>query len=70
MPQTAVLAAQWDFGTQLNVFSRVKTIIDPDHYLPHWIPLYYRHVFCAQSEQEALKFLKTHEATHLILTEH
>ena len=69
MPQTAVLAAQWDFGTQLNVFSRVKTITDPDHYLPHWIPLYYRHVFCAQSEQEALEFLKTHGATHLMLTE-
>ena len=70
MSQTAVLAAQWDFGTQLNVFSRVKTITDPDHYLPHWIPLYYRHVFCAQSEPEALEFLKTHEATHLMLTEH
>ena len=70
MPQTAVLAAQWDFGTQLNVFSRVKTITDPDHYLPHWIPLYYRHVFCAQSEQVSLEFLKTHEATHLMLTEY
>ncbi|MDE0017709.1 MAG: hypothetical protein OXU51_16120 [Candidatus Poribacteria bacterium] len=69
IPQTAVLAAQWDFGTQLNVFSNVQTVTDTDHYLPHWISLYYRHVLYAQSEQEALEFLKTHRATHLLLTE-
>ena len=67
-PQS-VIAANWDYGTQFNVFSNVKTIIDSDHFLPHWIHLYFRHVFCAQSEQEALEFLKTHQATHLMLTE-
>lgn len=64
---SAVVAANWDYGSQLNVLGGVKTIIDQDHYIPHWVHLYYRHVFCAQSEQEALSFLKTHGATHLMI---
>ncbi len=63
-----VMAAHWEYGTQLNVHSNVKTITDPDHSLPHWVHLYYRHLYCAQSETEALYFLKTHNATHLMLT--
>ena len=70
LPENSVIAANWSSGNRINVLGGVKTIIDPDHYLPHWIHLYYRHVFCAQSEQEALEFLKTHGATHLILSEH
>ncbi|MCG9134249.1 hypothetical protein J5I95_21520 [Candidatus Poribacteria bacterium] len=46
----------------------MKTIIDQDHYIQHWIHLFYRHVFSAQSNAEALEFLKTHEATHLMLS--
>ncbi len=70
LSETAVVAANWGSGNRINVLGGVKTIIDPDHYLPHWIHLYYRHVFCAQSEQEALEYLKTHNATHLMLSEH
>ncbi len=66
--ERTVMAADWDYGTQLNTHSNVKTIIDPDHFIPHWVHLYYRHVFCAQSEAEALYFLKSHNATHLMLT--
>ena len=65
---TNVMAAHWTYGIKLNVHAHVKTITDSDHYLPHWIHLYFRHVFCAQSEVEALHFLKTHEATHLMVT--
>ncbi len=68
LPNNAVVAASWNYGGQLNVLGDVKTITDPDHFLPHWIHLYYRHVFCGQSEREALEFLKTHNATHLMLT--
>ena len=66
--QDAVVSTIWDYGIQLNIFGGVKNVIDTDHYLPHWIYLYCRHVFCAQTEQEALSFLKTHGATHLFLT--
>ena len=66
--ENMVVAAEWSYGSILNVFGGVKTIVDQDHFIPHWIHLYSRHVFCAQSEREALEFLKTHEATHLLLT--
>ena len=69
LPQDAVVASNWGYGSQLNVLSGVNTIIDQDHFLPHWIHLYYRHVYCAQSAREALTYLKTHCVTHLILTE-
>ncbi len=65
----AVVAANWNYGSRLNVLGGVKTITDQDTFLPHWIHLYYRHVYCAQSAREALSFLKTHGATHLMLTE-
>ena len=69
LPKESVIAANWDYGTQLNVLGGVKTVVDSDHFLPHWIYLYYRHVFSTQDTREALEFLKTHKATHLMLTE-
>lgn len=64
---TAVVAAPWSYGSQLNVLAGVKTIIDQDTYLQHWIHLYDQHVHKATSEREVLEFLKTHTATHLML---
>ena len=69
LPRESVIAANWGYGTQLNVLGGVNTVVDSDHFLPHWIHLYYRHVFSAQDAREALEFLKTHKATHLMLTE-
>ena len=69
LPKESVIAANWGYGTQLNVLGGVNTVVDSDHFIPHWIHLYYRHVFCAPDEREALEFLKTHNATHLMLTE-
>ena len=68
LPRTAVIAAKWNYGTQLNVFGGVKTITDPDHYIPNWIYLYDRYVARVKSERQCLEFLKTHDATHLMLT--
>ena len=69
LPKESVIAANWDYGTQLNILGGVNTVVDSDHFLPHWIYLYYRHVFSAQDAREALEFLKTHKTTHLMLTE-
>lgn len=69
LEETDVVAANWEYGNQLNVLGGVKTIIGPDHYLPHWIHLFFRHVYAAQSEKEALEFLYTHEATHLMFNQ-
>ncbi len=68
LPPSSIIAANWDYGTQLNVFGRVKTIIDPDIYIPNWINLYAQYVEYAESERVCLEFLKTHNATHLMLT--
>lgn len=66
-PDAVVVAAHWGYGSQLNVLAGVKTIIDQDHYIQHWIHLYKKHVYNASSEREVLEFLKTHEVSHLIL---
>ena len=69
LPHTAVVAARWGFGSQLKVLGGVKTVIDQDHYIQHWIHLYNTHVRDATGAREALEFLKTHGATHLMLTQ-
>jgi len=68
LPQNSVVTAHWAYGSQLNVLAGVKTITDQDTYLQNWILLYYQHVHNATSESEALEYLKTHGATHLMLT--
>ena len=68
LPNTAVVAAHWHYGSQLNVLAGVKTITDQDHYIQYWIHLYDRHVYHAANEREVLEYLKTHGATHLMLT--
>lgn len=65
----AVVAAEWSFGTQLNVLAGVKTITGPDHYLPYWIQMYDDAVRFTTNETEALEFLKTHGATHILITD-
>ena len=68
LPNTAIVAAHWGYGSQLNVLGGVKTIIDQDTYLQNWILLYNQHSHNAASESEALEYLKTHGATHIMLT--
>ena len=68
LPAHAVVAAHWNHGSQLNVLAGVKTIVDQDHYIPHWIGLYQQHINFAKTEREALEFLRSHRATHLMLT--
>ncbi len=67
LSDTAVVAANWDLGSQLNVLGGVKTVIDQDHYIQHWIHLYNEHVRDATDARDTLEFLKTHGATHLML---
>jgi len=69
LPRTAVVAANWSYVRQLNVLAGVKTVVDPDHYIQHWIHLYNTHVRDATDARDALEFLKTHGATHVMLTQ-
>ena len=52
LSERAVVAAEWSYGTQLNVLAGVRAITDPDHYIPYWIHLYRQHVQLAKNEQE------------------
>ena len=63
----SVVAAWWDYGSAINELGRRATIID-DEQLRYWVHLMARHVMMAQTEDEALEFLKTHKATHLMLS--
>ena len=67
LPDTAVVAARWYYGSQLNVLGGVKTIIDQDHYIPYWIHLHRRYISIGFHEWELLTFLKSHKATHLMI---
>ncbi len=69
LPSSSVVAAEWTFGSHINALSHKATVVDEDHFIPYWIYLMDRHVFLAQTEVEALQFLKTHGATHIVLTE-
>ncbi len=69
LPDTAVVASEWRYGSMLNVLGGVKTIIDQDHYIQRWIHEYHQHVKRGQHTQDALEFLKTHHATHLMMSQ-
>ena len=68
LSNTAIVAAPWRYGSMLNVLGGVKTIIDQDHYIQHWIHLYNQYVQKGSNPRDALEFLKAHNATHLMIT--
>jgi len=67
LPDDAVVAAWWHYGSMINVLAHKGTVVDEDHFIPYWIHLMSRHLFCAQSEREALEFLKAHGVTHIVM---
>ena len=69
LSNTAIVAGPWTYGSMLNVLGGVKTIIDQDHYIQHWIHLYDEYVKKGSNPRDALEFLKTHLATHLMITQ-
>jgi asparagine N-glycosylation enzyme membrane subunit Stt3 len=67
LPPKSVVAAWWDHGNQINLLANQATIVDEDHFIPYWIHLMARHVFCAQDEEETLSFLRSHNASYLAI---
>ncbi len=67
-PRDAVVAAWWDYGYWIQSVGDRASILDNSIEYPAWIHRAARHLFCAQSELEALSWLKTHQATHVLLT--
>lgn len=65
----AVVAATWDHGSVLNELGQRATIIDDEQNIP-WIRSFYKRIFLGTKNDEALSFLKEHQATHLMLALH
>ena len=67
-PQSSVVAAWWDYGSFINLLSDRATITDEEQ-LSYWVHLMAREVLFAETDLQALRFLKAHAATHLLITE-
>ncbi len=65
--EDAVFAHWWDYGYWVQTGGNRATILDGGNFIAHWDYLMGRHVLTAQSETEALEFLKVHDATHLLI---
>ena len=65
-PVKSVVAAWWDYGSRIEALAERATIVDQQHNPPR-IRSMAREVFCAETHEEALKFLKSHKATHFMI---
>ena len=65
--EDAVIAHWWDYGYWVQAEGRRATITDGGNFIPYWNHLIGRHVLSARSEMEALEFLYSHDATHLLI---
>jgi len=66
-PKWAVIAADWDYGSSICELGRRATIIDEEQDVPT-IRAFYRDVICGEDVGKALRFLREHKVTHLMLT--
>ena len=63
----ARVAASWEYGPWLNLLSNRSTIVD-ERQREDLPPLIGKQVFMANDVQQALKFLRSHQADYLFLT--
>jgi len=66
-PESAVFAHWWDYGYWVQAGANRATITDGGNNIGAWNYFMGRHVLTGQSEIEALEFLKSHNATHLLI---
>lgn len=66
-PEDSVFAHWWDYGYWLQSIGERATILDGGNRYVYWNHLMGRHVLTGQSEDEAMDFLYTHKATHLLI---
>ena len=65
-PTKSVVAAWWVHGSRIAALAERATIIDQQHN-PTRIRAMAREVFCAETPEDALTFLKSQKATHLLI---
>ena len=65
--ENAVIAANWELGSWINLLGNRATIVD-EQQREYWTYLMARYVFTGEDLTKALEFLKTHKADYLLLT--
>ncbi len=63
----AVFAHWWDYGYWVQSIGERATILDGGNSISYWNYLMGRHVLTGRSEEEALDFLYSHNATHILI---
>ena len=63
----AVFAHWWDYGYWIQTGGQRATVLDGANSKTYWNYLMGRYVLTTSNETEALEFLKTHNATHLLI---
>jgi len=66
-PENAVFAHWWDYGYWVQTSGNRSTILDGGNYYPYWNHLFARNVLVGNNEEQALRYLKVHNATHLLI---
>lgn len=66
-PEDAVFSHWWDYGYWVQTGGERTTILDGGNAIGYWNHLMGRHVLTGQSDEEALPFLYSHNATHLLM---
>jgi len=66
-PKDAVFAHWWDYGYWVQSLGKRATVLDGGNFIVYWDHLMGRHVLTGQTENEALEFLYTHDATYLLI---
>lgn len=66
-PTTSVFAHWWDYGYWIQSIGNRATILDGGNAYAYWNHLMGRLVLTGKNSDEALEFLYTHNATHLLI---
>jgi len=66
-PEDAIFAHWWDYGYWVQTGGNRTTITDGGNAIGYWNHLMGRLVLTGKNSTQALEFLKTHEATHLLI---
>ncbi|HLD15045.1 MAG TPA: STT3 domain-containing protein [Candidatus Nanoarchaeia archaeon] len=66
-PKDAVFAHWWDYGYWVQSGFERATVTDGGNFFIYWNYLSGRHLLTAQDSNEALEFMKAHNATYLLM---
>lgn len=65
--ESTVFAHWWDYGYWVQSIGKRATVLDGGNSIKYWNYLMGRHVLTGDNEKDALDFLYSHKATHLLI---